>query len=273
MLRVLRTEVPRLFTVARSMADPWVNYAKNRSDPLIPPPWLHNIGPGDYRRAGEEMFGHFVELGGLKPTHRVLDVGCGTGRMAIPLTSYLTTGTYDGFDIVERSIRWCEKAYSPFPNFRFHFADLDNSRYNNGSVAAEQYRFPFPDRAFDFVFLTSVFTHMKPKDVAHYLREIRRVLAPGGRVFLTAFLLDEKTLGLIASGAAYHSFRHQIGNGSYADKHSVPEAAIAYKIETLTALIRDAGLSITRTELGSWRGTPGIMWQDVLISELPDRPN
>ena len=39
----------------------------------------------------------------LSPDHRVLDIGCGTGRMAIPLTSFLSKkGSYEGFDIVRR---------------------------------------------------------------------------------------------------------------------------------------------------------------------------
>lgn len=240
-------------------------YVRRSGDPLVPPPWLHSIGQGDYRTVGNEFFGHFVEIGGLKSKDRVLDIGCGTGRMAAPLTEYLTTGTYDGFDIVERSIRWCQKAYAPFPNFRFHFADLDNKRYNKGTVSAANYRFPFPDASFDFIFLTSVFTHMRKKDVAHYLSEIRRVLSPNGRVFLTAFLLDEPTRTLIAQGKAYHSFKHQL-SGCYADSTKVPEAAIAYDLGGMFKMIERADLTVQRVEKGEWRGEPGLSWQDIIVT-------
>lgn len=236
-----------------------------RTDALVPPPWLHSIGQGDYRTVGDEFLGHFTRIGGLKPTDRVLDIGCGTGRMAAPLTTFLTTGTYDGFDIVERSIKWCQKAYAPFPNFRFHFVDLHNKRYNRGRISAEQYRFPFPDQSFDFVFLTSVFTHMQKKDVAHYLTEIARVLAPEGRAFLTAFLLDEPTRALIADGKSYHTFRHDL-DGCYTDNAAVPEAAVAYDADDLFGLIRNAGLRVSHVANGEWRGEPGLSWQDVIVA-------
>lgn len=53
------------------------------------------------QRDGEQFLQYFIELGGLKPSDRVLDVGCGIGRLAIPLTQYLDArGGYAGLDIV-----------------------------------------------------------------------------------------------------------------------------------------------------------------------------
>ena len=68
----------------------------------------------NYRKTGEEFLRYFVELGDLTPKGRILDVGCGIGRMAVPLTKYLDQeGSYEGFDIVEKGIRWCKKNVSP----------------------------------------------------------------------------------------------------------------------------------------------------------------
>ena len=80
-----------------------------------------NIGPGDYVGIGRRYLNNFVELGGLKPDHRVLDVGCGIGRMAVPLLEYLDErGSYEGFDIVPLGIDWCREKISPRrPSFRF----------------------------------------------------------------------------------------------------------------------------------------------------------
>ena len=79
--------------------------AFRRRDPLIPPRWMIYIGQGDFTAIGKEFLRHFVELGGLKPSDAVLDVGCGIGRIAIALTAFLgERGSYDGFDIVPDGI-------------------------------------------------------------------------------------------------------------------------------------------------------------------------
>ena len=89
----------------------------------MPPPWLHCVGDGgdSDTEIGKEFFRYFTEIAGLKPHERVLDIGCGTGRMARPLTSYLTSGSYDGLDIVANSINWCQKTYAPVPELSFSF--------------------------------------------------------------------------------------------------------------------------------------------------------
>ena len=64
---------------------------------------------------GSHSTREFVEIGratvqalidyeGLKPSHRFLDVGCGIGRMALPLSDYLENGMYYGFDITEEKV-------------------------------------------------------------------------------------------------------------------------------------------------------------------------
>ena len=231
-------------------------------DPLLPPPWLHSIGGGDFKAKGFEFFAYFRELGGLKKTDRVLDIGCGTGRMALPLTTYLQ-GTYDGMDIVKPSIDWCRKAYRNFPNSRFHFADLSNNEYNRGSVLASAYRFPFPDRSFDFIILTSVFTHMLPRDVGNYLSEIRRML--GGTVFITAFLIDKDTRNLINQGKSSLKFIYE-RDGYFAEFPDNPEAALAYERKTFVNMVTESGLSIVTTRDGSWRGSEGLSDQDFVIA-------
>lgn len=245
-----------------------VHYAvgtiSGKRDPLLPPPWLHSIGGGEFRDVGEEFLGYFRELGGLKPSDRVLDIGCGTGRMAARLTTYLTTGTYDGFDIVERSLDWLRKAYRRHPSFHFHYADLKNGRYHSGGKAAEGYRFPFEDGSFDFIFLTSVFTHMLTAEVKQYLAEMRRVLAPGGRVFVTAFLVEPTTWELIAQNRAFHSFAFTLP-GCRVESAEVPEIAVAYEREDLRGMIQDAGFEIVSENLGKWRGSAGLSWQDILV--------
>ena len=158
-----------------------------------PPRSLIFIGDSHFEETGKEFFNYFKQIGNLKPNETVLEIGCGIGRMALPLTNYLTDGRYEGIDIVEEGIDWCRKNISAkYPNFRFQLADIHNALYNpKGTENAAGYRFPFEDKTFDFVFLTSVFTHMVLPEVDNYVAEISRILKKGGRCFATFFLVDE----------------------------------------------------------------------------------
>jgi len=88
---------------------------------MVPPKSMIFIGDGDFEKIGLNYKRHFIELANLQPNNRVLDVGCGIGRMAIPLTDYLSPeGEYWGFDIVKKGIEWCQTRITP--KFKFSFS-------------------------------------------------------------------------------------------------------------------------------------------------------
>jgi len=110
----------------------------------------------DFAATGDEFLGHFTRLGGLEPGHRVLDIGCGIGRMARPLTRFLAPdagGRYDGFDVNPEGIAWCRDHYGSetHPAFSFVVADLFNARYTpTGTRPRATFSFPYADGSFDF---------------------------------------------------------------------------------------------------------------------------
>lgn len=248
-------------------------------DPLTPPRKLMNVGSNsilrnDFNAIGQTLFRYLVDVGSLRKDDNVLDIGCGVGRMAIQLTRYLT-GTYDGFDIVKESIDHCQNVITAkHPRFRFHHAELFNTHYTPGyAVQPHDFRFPYADGSFSFVFLTSVFTHMRHREVENYLDEIERVLVPGGRCFATYFLLNPQTDALIERGASVLTFRHPMAHGR-TDRSDDADAACAYDENFLREIYRDAGLEIAEPiHYGSWPGrATEVGYQDIIVSVKPGRP-
>jgi SAM-dependent methyltransferase len=249
---------------------PWdvADTLAGRRKKLVPPRYLNFVGGGDFEKIGDEFLGYFVELGGLRPGSHILEIGCGIGRMARPLTRFLTTGSYDGVDIVIKGIRWCQKNITArYPNFRFQVADVYNKEYNpRGRHRASEYRFPFAEGAFDFVFLSSVFTHMLPPDMKNYLHEIARVLGPGGTSLITFFLLNDESRQLQSRGASSIELIHKFGEAWAVDK-ATPEAAIGYDEQAILTLYRDLGLRPQTVRYGGWCGRRDCLsYQDLVVA-------
>ena len=150
---------------------------------------------------------------------------------------------------------WCQQAITPrHPSFRFHRADLANSAYNPaGAAHAGRYRFAFPDRSFDYIYLGSVFTHMPVDEVAHYVREIARLLAPGGMCIASFFLLDADSRGGIAAGSSFMPFGDEDSTGRFRlHDAAVPGAAIAIDAAWVREVYAREGLAIADVRRGRW---------------------
>ena len=125
------------------------------------------------------MEGRFREkqlrLAKLQPGERVLDVGCGTGSLAIAARRHVgPTGSVTGVDPAAEMI---ERA--------MHKAARANVEVTFRTAAAEQ--LPFPDGAFDVV-LSSLMLHHLPKETRRAgVAEMRRVVRPGGRLLAIDF--------------------------------------------------------------------------------------
>ena len=243
---------------------------RNRFLPA-PPPENVFVGDGDYRAIGAEYLGHFVRLGGLKPTDRVLDIGCGIGRMAVPLTQYLDgqAGCYEGVDPVREGIEWCVQNITPaYPHFRFCQIDLAHELYNpGGSLAGHEVVLPFSDANFDFVAMVSVATHLPVSEIAAYAREVMRLMAPGGRLFMTAFLVLD---GDVDRANARPRFTAGKEEGTWYGDPDAPLAAIGFDRHLVEQAVREAGLNIERVSLGHWRNIDSTHYQDVVIATKPE---
>jgi len=276
---------PNLAERIRTPTSPGLPEAVAESDELVPPPELQAYIGGGFERVGPEFLNYFRDLGGLQPDHRVLDVGCGSGRMAVPLTKFLTSeGSYEGFDISAPVVNWCTANITrKYPNFRFQVADLYNPAYNLKSKRqAADYVFPFAANYFDLVFLTSVFTHMKPRDMEAYAAQIARVLKPNGRCLITFFLLNPESRGLMGekaeacsnSGSKRLNFQFTIAHGCQAVNPAKPEDALAYDETLVRRIFARHNLRIDEPiHYGSWCGRESYLsFQDIVMAtKAPQR--
>ena len=235
------------------------------------PPRYKSYAYGDHFTAiGNEFLRHFVELGRLTPDDRVLDVGCGIGRMAVPLTQYLSPmGEYWGFDIVDDGIDWCKRNISPeYGNFHFDLVDVKNGSYRRqGQQPASTYRFPYPDGFFDFAYACSVFTHMLTSDMANYLSEMSRVLKPGSRCLATFFLLNSESRALAGSGLSALKLV-ETGSGYQTVSRREPERALAFEEESIRQIYDQSGLYVVDPiYYGTWCGrASGRSGQDIVVA-------
>jgi len=246
-----------------------LDLALGRGDPLIPPRRLWFVGNSDFRETGEEFRVHLHRFAELAPGDRVLDIGCGIGRIARVLVTELgpPSGSYDGFDVAHRAISWCRKHYrgTPVP-FRFARANLGHPVYNpDGAGDPASFRFPYEDGAFDLAIAVSLFTHLLDAPAERYLAEAARVLAPGGRLFGTWFALDDKRPP--APGDAMISFSPTAGAALVVDP-AKPERAVAYPLSWIRGCLKRHGLALREPILqGSWTGRAGVSSQDILIAD------
>lgn len=239
---------------------------------LVPPLDMIFVGGGDYEEVGNDYKNYFIEQGGLKQNDKVLEIGCGIGRMARPLTNYLSDeGEYQGFDIVKMGIDWCKETYADqYPNFNFELADVYNKHYNpTGKYTAKDYKFIYENSYFDFVFLTSVFTHMLPLDMENYTREIVRVLKPGGTCFITFFLINPEAVELMQTYPVLENFSKEIEQGCFVVDEEDPEAVIAYDEELIREIYKNYGLEIQgQIYYGRWCGRKDFLsYQDIIVAK------
>jgi ubiquinone/menaquinone biosynthesis C-methylase UbiE len=127
-----------------------------------------------------------ISLARLEPGNSVLDIGCGTGTLAIAVTRHVgPTGEVRGIDPSPQMIaRARRKAAKAGAHVAFELA------------VAEQ--LPFPDGRFDVVLSTLMLHHLPRKTRQQCATEIRRVLKPGGRVLAVDFGRAQQQ-GLLAS--------------------------------------------------------------------------
>lgn len=146
-----------------------------------------------FLRSAEAEAERLIRNFGLTRESRLLEIGCGTGRLPIGILRKVgEIALYRGVDVSEAAAQWCERHIARHhPNFRFLHLDMQNARYHPGGRKMDSsIELPFENAAFDIIYAFSVLTHLSEEDVRWYLRDWRRLLRPTGRIFFTAFVVE-----------------------------------------------------------------------------------
>ncbi|MBI2617404.1 class I SAM-dependent methyltransferase [Candidatus Gottesmanbacteria bacterium] len=246
-----------------------------RKNHSLTPPMSIRLKAGDYwspryyRGKGYSRFRFFLKFCRPKKNAHILEIGCGCGQMASQLLSFLSSDAlYQGMDVNREEINWCMNNIKPLrENFNFSVVDVFNKIYNpGGRVRAHRFRFPYKNSTFDFVILLSVFTHMVPKDVENYVREIFRVLKKGGKCFLTFFLLNKYSLSSLSHKRTAIVFPTKYSDFRLLDPTN-PECAIAYNEDFIGEVLKRSGFKKRPfIHYGSWSSRKKTWdYQDLLI--------
>lgn len=114
---------------------------------------------------------HLVKQAGIERDHRVLDLGCGTGTLTLLIKSHHPKADVFGLDADPKVL---EVARAKAARARLKV------RLDQGMA----FELPYPDASFDCVLSSLLFHHLTRENKQQTLREVFRILRPGGELHL-----------------------------------------------------------------------------------------
>ena len=164
---------------------------------------------GEFIAVGTLEYSLLLSLG-LADGQCVIDVGCGSGRLAYKLAA-MPNVRYLGVDVVDDLLDYARRM-SGRTDWRFE-------RTAGAGIPSE-------DGQADFVCFFSVFTHLVHEETFRYLEEARRVLQPGGRIVFSflefripcQWMIFEDSLARAGTGQHLNQFMDRDGIRLWAQK-------------------------------------------------------
>ena len=235
---------------------------KRFSDVPLPPSDLQKLvgshTPESFIEVGIAFADYFKQRELVKKHYKILEPGCGCGRISKHLISELDPslgGEYHGFDVHKECIEWAiENITKTYPHFHFKHTDVYNHLYNpKGNIKnLSRMVFPYEENYFDFIYTASFFTHLSREHLEYYLRAIHKLCKNGGTVSSSFFTyndiqefehISEKEMGMKNQ---YYKF----DDVSYIFSQKNPSLVVTYNIEYLKNFIEEAGFSLIQSSTG-----------------------
>lgn len=215
-----------------------------------------------FNEIGQAFCDFFATLVKLKSNQTILDLGCGNGVIALPLTKYLNSeGSYYGCDMDRNNVESCRNRISHNQS-NFHFQNITSNKNMSSKMIL-----PYEDQFFDFVFSTQTFTHTTPDMAKQYLHEISRVLKPNGKCLIIYFLWNPFIDTNIKEGSTNLS-NIQTHDEYKTINNQLKEQAISYMESSVIQWHNQSKLPISQIIYGNWSGqnTNGL-YQDLIFAE------
>jgi len=169
----------------------------------------------EFWKSGEREIEAVLDGITLPPNARVLEIGCGIGRLLRPLAPL--AAEVHGVDISEEMLRQASEALRDFPNIRVH--------QTSGDLRM------FEDATFDFCFSVLVFQHIASADAIRlYIREAARVLRSGG-VFRFQVAIADDAAARTSEGGTWFG--------------------VLFREDEMRALLDESGFEVTRIAHGT----------------------
>lgn len=141
-----------------------------------------------------------IDQGALHPRQRILDIGCGTGTLAVQLKQLHSDIELTALDPDPKALGRAERKA-----LRAGVAVKFDRGYSD--------QLPYPDSSFDRVFSSFMYHHLRPEDKQKTLREVHRVLRPAGSFHMLDFAGPESGQSFLARLVhASHRLRDNAGS-------------------------------------------------------------
>lgn len=220
---------------------------RTKVGPFIDEEWYFSLGKEQAEKVIRELT--------IKANDKILDLGCGCGRIAIHFLDYLNDkGEYIGIDNNKKLLSYCENNIAILKdNFKFKYIDVYNGAYSKeGSISPKEVVFPLEDESVDVVIMHSVFTHMFIGDINAYLKEVHRVLKKGGKLVASLNLSNEFTQNQIKMDNSNLNIKYKVDDNSFTLDKKIPESGFAHNEEKIKELYWKIGFFIKKIEYGVW---------------------